>query len=130
MLLEPAAALPLGCCAVLELVEPPAAPSFFSGSVEGALGGVVVVPAALEELDWSFFDISTEAEPEAEPDGAAGAVLEPADEDEEPAGGVVRDTARSPPLSQPVSNPAPSARDTTTAKVESLMCLPPWLGYD
>jgi hypothetical protein len=61
-----------------------------------------------------------EAEPEVAPEGALGVVVEPA-EDDEPAGGVVRETARSPSLSQPVSNPAPSARDTATAKVESLI---------
>jgi hypothetical protein len=63
------------------------------------------------------------AEPELEaapPEGALGVVVEPAEEDE-PDGGVVRETARSPSLSQPVSNPAPSARDTATAKVESLI---------
>jgi hypothetical protein len=72
-----------------------------------------------------------EAEPEGAVDGVLGVVVEPAEEDAEPDGGVVRETARSPAsLSQPVSNPAPSARETATAKVESLMCGPPWLGYD
>ena len=103
-------------------LEPPDAESFFVASADeealedGELG--VVVPDA--ELE-SFFDMSTDAEPEAEPEGAAGVVVEPAEEDEEPAGGVVRETVRSPSLSQPVSNPAPSARDTATARVESLM---------
>ena len=109
-------------------LEPPDAESFFVASADeeeledGALG-VVVPDAELDELEsWeSFFDMSTDAEPEAEPEGAAGVVVEPAEEDEEPAGGVVLETARSPSLSQPGSNPAPSARDTATAKVESLM---------
>jgi hypothetical protein len=119
--LEPAAAL----------VEPPAAVSlsFFSSAVGGVAGVAGVAPeAALEELDSSFFSMPTDAEPEAAP-GALGVVVEPAEEDAEPDGGVVRETARSPAsLSQPVSNPAPSARETATAKVESLMCGPPWLG--
>jgi hypothetical protein len=125
VLLAPAAALPLGCWVelALELVEPPAADWSFFSAVGAALED------ALEELDWSFFWMSTDREPEAAP-GALGVVVEPAEEDAEPEGGVVRDTARSPAsLSQPVSNPAPSARETATAKVESLMCGPPWLGY-
>ena len=108
------------------LLEPPDAESFFVASADeealedGELG-VVVPDAELEELE-SFFDMSTDAEPEAEPEGALGVVVvEPAEEDDEPAGGVVRETVRSPSLSQPVSNPAPSARDTATARVESLM---------
>ena len=106
-------------------LEPPDAESFFVASADeealedGELG-VVVPDAELEELE-SFFDMSTDAEPEAEPEGAAGVVVEPAEEDEEPAGGVVLETVRSPSRSQPVSNPAPSARDTATARVESLM---------
>jgi hypothetical protein len=66
----------------------------------------------------------TLTEPDAELDGAVDGelgVVEPAEEDDEPAGGVVLETARSASLSQPVSNPAPSARDTATARVESLM---------
>jgi hypothetical protein len=108
-------------------LEPPDAESFFVASADeeeledGELG-VVVPDAELDELESleSFFDMSTDAEPEAEPEGAAGVVVEPAEEDED-AGGVVRETVRSPSLSQPVSNPAPSARDTATARVESLM---------
>jgi hypothetical protein len=131
--LAPAAALPLGCCVALELEldEPPAAESFFCVSLDiepdtaaepldGAAGAAV---EELEELE-SFLLMSTLAEPEVEP---AGAVVEPAD-DEEDAGGVVRETVRSPSRSQPVSNPAPSARETATAKVESLICGPPWVG--
>lgn len=66
------------------------------------------------------------------PEGADGVlgVVEPAP-DVGPDGGVVRETARSPSgLSQPASNPAPSARDTATAKVESLICRPPWVGVN
>jgi hypothetical protein len=107
-------------------LEPPDAESFFVASADeealedGELG-VVVPDAELDELE-SFFDMSTDAEPEAEPEGALGVVVdEPAEEDDEPAGGVVRETVRSPSLSQPVSNPAPSARDTATARVVSLM---------
>jgi hypothetical protein len=96
----------------------------------------LVEGAALEPpaADCSFFCTSVDAEPDAGPDGAValpdGVVGVVVPEDAEPDGGVVRETARSPAsLSQPVSNPAPSARDTATAKVESLMCGPPWLGY-
>jgi hypothetical protein len=110
----------------LALVEPPAAGwSFFSASA---------VAEELElEPDGALAGGVTLTEPDAELDGAVDGelgVVEPAeDEDEEPDGGVVFETARSPAsLSQPVSNPAPSAKDTATAKVESLMCGPPWLG--
>jgi hypothetical protein len=123
-LLEPLAALPLsfGWSALvleLELDAPP----------EAELGGVAGV--ALEELEeLSFFDASTDTEPDAEPagadaepDGVLGVVVEPADDDEaEPAGGVVRETARSPASrSQPASRPAPSARETATARFVSFM---------
>lgn len=83
----------------------------------GALGAGAALDE-LEELD-SFLLMSTETEPDCEPAGA-GAVVEPADEDED-AGGVVRETVRSPSRSQPVNSPAPSARETATAKAESLM---------
>ena len=89
----------------------------FSGSLAGAL---LELPAA-DELDSSFFgalgialeglDGSRFCTPEVGP----GAVVEP-----ELAGLFAR-VASSAPRSQPVSNPAPSARDTATAKVESLM---------
>ena len=117
-MVEPLAALPdgevvlLGAVVLeLELLEPPEA-------VEGELG--VVLDA--EELE-SFFDMSADpdAEPDAVPDGVLGVVVAPDEDDAEPDGVVVRETARSPPLSQPVSNPAPSARDTATAKVVSLI---------
>ena len=119
--LEPAAAPPLGALLVeplvdpLALVEPPAA-SFFSLSASAVAEELALLDGA---LDGALGAVLTE--PEAEPEGALGVVVEPAEEEDEPAGGVVRETARSPSLSQPVSNPAPSARDTATAKVESLI---------
>ena len=76
--------------------------------LDGELGGVTV----------------PDAEPDALPDGVLGVVapLEVEPEDEvAPDPGLVRVVARSPSLSQPASNPAPSARDTATANVESLM---------
>jgi hypothetical protein len=97
------AGAPAPAAALLPLVEPLAAGSFFSGA-PGA-GAVLTEP---------------EAEPDGAVDGLLGVVVEPAEEDAPP-GGVVRETARSPSLSQPVSNPAPSAKDTATAKVESLI---------
>lgn len=110
-------ALELG--ALLELLlAPPEAESFFVGSAadeeeldeDGELGGVLALP-----------EVEPEAEPEAEPDGALGVVVEPLD-DVAPEPGVVFETARSPSvLSQPVSNPAPSAKETATAKAESLI---------
>lgn len=113
---EPLAALPLGVDGdgdepeALELDEPPEA---------GALGD------ELDELGELLSLLSTDTEPEAEPEGAvaglAGDVVDPADEDEEPAGGVVLETVRSPSLSHPVSNPAPSASDTATARFVSFM---------
>lgn len=112
--LDPLDALPLGELLIepLELLAPPDAESFFVGSADeedGELGVELIDP-----------------EPDADPDGELG-VLEPADEDV-PEPGVL-ETARSPScLSQPVSNPAPSARETATAKAESLICGPPWVG--
>lgn len=109
-------ALELG--ALLELLlAPPEAESFFVESADeeldddgGELGGVLALP-----------EVEPEAEPEAEPDGALGVVVEPLD-DVAPEPGVVFETARSPSvLSQPVSNPAPSAKETATAKAESLI---------
>jgi hypothetical protein len=106
----------------LELVEPPAAESFLLGSAaedeeleeDGELG-VVALPDA-------------EPEVEPEPDGVEalpdGVELEPAD-DEEP--GALPDlfAALSP---QAVSRLAPSAMETATARVESLISGPPWVG--
>ena len=105
----------------LALVEPPAAESFFVASADD------------EELEEDGGVLGTVAEPdtelELEPEGGVdGVVVEPDDDDADEPGGVVLETARSPSLSQPVSNPAPSARETATAKAESLICGPPWLG--
>jgi hypothetical protein len=113
------------------LLEPPAALSFFS--VEDAAldeEGLLGVVALDEELSFFFdasIDTELEVEPEpdgaaAEPEGAAGEVVE-LDEEEpaEPEGVVVLETARSPSRSQPVSMPAPSARETATAKVVSFI---------
>jgi hypothetical protein len=141
VLLEPLAALPLGCWSLeleLELDEPPAA-----GAEDEPLAGALLEGAALDddELDESaglLASMVTEFEVELEPDGGVAGVVEPDadelelaggvagvvepdEEDEALPGAVVRDTVRSPSLSQPVSNPAPSARDTATARVESLM---------
>jgi len=113
-LLEPLAALPLGCDGAepeaLELDEPPEA---------GALGD-----AELELEELLSLSLSTETEPEAEDelDGVdaepEGEVVEPADEDEPGARAPVVFVAS---RSQAVSNPAPSARDTAAARIESLM---------
>jgi hypothetical protein len=112
-LLEPLAALPLdagGVPEALELDDPPEA---------GALGDAELDD---EELLSLSLLMSTEAEPEAEPEGAvAGEVVEPADDDEAPEGGVVLETVASPSRSHPASNPAPSARDTATARFVSFM---------
>jgi hypothetical protein len=65
--------------------------------------------------------VVTDADPDAEPDGVLGVVVvEPEDDDAPEPGVVVREVARSP-LSQAVSIPAPSARDTATARAESLI---------
>jgi hypothetical protein len=99
----------------LALVEPPDAESCFGASVdeeeladdEGGVAGAVF----------------TDAEPETElPEEGELGVVEPADEDDdEPGVVVVRETARSPSLSQPVRIPAPSARETATASVVSFI---------
>jgi hypothetical protein len=116
VLLEPAPAEPLG------LVE-----------LDGAL---------LDEdedeppLAWSFLLMSTEVDEELEPGAVLGeVVVPPADEDEEPDGEVVEPEGavedeldeRSAPRSHAAISDAPSARETATARVESLMW-PPWLG--
>jgi hypothetical protein len=118
--LEPLAALELGALLLgavvlaepLALVEPPDAESFFVASAD---------EEELEDAGGALGFTFTDAEPEVEPAGADGVVVEPAEEDEEPAGGVVLVMVRSPSLSQPVRIPAPSARDTATAKVVSLI---------
>jgi hypothetical protein len=93
--------------------EPPAALELD----DGELGGVLALPDMAPEPEAVP---EPEAEPEAEPDGELGLVLEPLD-DVAPEPGL--DAARSPSvLSQPVSIPAPSAKETATAKAESLIC--------
>jgi hypothetical protein len=115
-LLEPLAALPLGCDGeapeALELDEPPEA---------GALG-VAELDELEELLSLLFRSAEPEAEPEVEPEGADaepdGEVVEPADEDEPGARAPVLFVAS---RSQAVSKLAPSARDTAVARIESLM---------
>jgi len=121
--LLPLAALPLGeeLGALLEL-EPPDAESFFVASADAE--SFFVASADEEALEDGELGV-VDAEPDAEPEGELG-VVEPADEELEP--GVVLERARSSCLSQPVSMPAPSARETATAKAESLICGPPWVG--
>ena len=114
VLLEPAPAVPLG--------------------LEGALDEDEDEPP----LAWSFLFRSIEVDEELEPDGAVLGVLvvPPADdEDDEPGAAVEPEGAvddeldeRSAPRSHAVISDAPSARETATAMVESLMW-PPWLGY-
>jgi hypothetical protein len=82
--------------------------------------------------------MSTDVEDELEPEGAVLGVeaVPPADDEDEPEGAAVEPEgaveleleARSLVRSQAAINEAPSARDTATAIVESLM-RPPWLGY-
>lgn len=104
-----------------ELVEPPAAESFFVASADeeeldedgGVLGVVVTEP---------------DAEVELEPDGVLAlpdGVVEPEDDEDVAPGARARSPALSP---QAVSKLAPKIIDTATAKVESLICGPPWLG--
>jgi hypothetical protein len=87
-------------------------------------------------LAWSFLLMSTEVDEELEPGAVLGeVVVPPADEDEEPDGEVVEPEGavedeldeRSAPRSHAAISDAPSARETATARVESLMW-PPWLG--
>lgn len=97
---------------LLELDAPPAADeSFFGASADE------------DELeDDGELGVVTVADPDAEPDGVLGVVVvEPEDDDAPEPGVVVREVARSPALSQPVSIPAPSARETATARAESLI---------
>jgi hypothetical protein len=105
--------------------------------------------AALEPPLASFLLMSTDAEPEAEPEGVDGEVVAPAEDEDEPDGVAVlpegavvlldalpegavvvsRDIRLAlPPLSQPATTAVPNATDTARASAESLM-LPPWLGY-
>jgi len=114
------------------------------------LDGVRVEPAPAEPLiveldeelpgvDDGLLLMSTDVDDELEPEGAVLGVeaVPPADEDDEPAGARVEpdgavvlelELARSAVRSQAAINEAPSARETATAIVESLM-RPPWLGY-
>ena len=120
VLLEPLAAEPLGVELELDGVlldededDPPLALSFLFRSIdvdeelepEGAVLGAAVVPLADEDV---------------EPDGAVVA----------PDGEVVVDELeeRSAARSHAVISVAPSASETATARVETLMW-PPWLGY-
>ena len=119
VLVEPLAAEPLGVELELDGVlldededEPPLALSFLFRSIdvdeelepEGAVLGAAVVPLADEDV---------------EPDGAVVA----------PDGEVVEDELeRSAARSHAVISVAPSASETATARVETLMW-PPWLGY-
>ncbi len=118
VLLEPAPAAPLGELELDGLVddedeeEPPLALSFLFRSIE----------------------VDEELEPEGAVLGAA--VVPLADEDDEPGAVVAPDgevvdeelDERSAPRSHAVISVAPSARETATAIVDSLMG-PPWLGY-
>jgi hypothetical protein len=127
VLLEPLAALPLGCSVELELEDaPPDAGALVEGAAlddeleepDGCLLASIVSEFEVE-LDGGVAGVVEPDAEELELGGVAG-VVEPDEEEEALPGGVVRDTV-SPSLSQPVSNPAPSARDTATARVESLM---------
>jgi hypothetical protein len=120
------------------LVEP--APAEPLGALE--LDGLVEDEDEDEPpLALSFLFRSIEVDEELEPEGAVlGAAVVPlADEDDEPGvlgevvapeGAVVVDELeeRSAARSHAVISVAPSARETATAMVESLMW-PPWLGY-
>jgi hypothetical protein len=124
--LEPLAA-PLDGVDDDELDAPPEAESFFVASADEEEledeGGVLgVAPAELEDEEGGVLGFTlTEPEVELEPDGGVdGVVVEPADEDDDAPGCVLVVAVRSP-SPQPVSIPAPSARETATAKVESLM---------
>ena len=116
------------------LVEPPEALLFGASVEDEALDeedGGVALPDIEPEVELSFFfdaSIETELDVEPEPEGAVeaepeGVVVELDDEDEPAPDGVVvvLETARSPSRSQPVSMPAPSARETATAKVVSFI---------
>lgn len=123
-----------GADGVLELLaalEPPDAESCFGASADedeladddGGVAGVVLDELADDEGGVAGA-VFTDAEPETElPEEGELGVVEPADEDDEEPGVVVRETARSPSLSQPVRIPAPSARETATAKVVSLIIM-------
>lgn len=127
VLVEPApAAPPLVLELGEELDEAPPLAGLFDASLE------------LEELDGEeelapgVVEPEEDALPEGELDGDDVVPLD--DEDEEPEGDVVEpegevDEELEPPRSHAVISDAPSARETATARVESLMW-PPWLGYE
>jgi hypothetical protein len=130
------------------LVEPaPAAPPLvleLGEELDDAppLAGLLVVSLELEELEpgddgEELLGELVEPEDDALPEGELlGDEVVPLDEDEEPEGEVVAPEGevdeeleeRSAPRSHAVISDAPSARETATARVESLMW-PPWLGY-
>jgi len=100
------------------------------------LAGLLLESLELEELDGEEELAPGVVAPEDDelPDGELdGELVVPlADEDEEPEGEVVEpegevDEELEPPRSHAVISDAPSARETATARVESLMW-PPWLG--
>jgi hypothetical protein len=88
---------------------------------DGAVDGVLEPDAEELELAGGVAGVVEPDAEELELAGGVAGVVEPDEEEEALPGAVVRDTVRSPSLSQPVSNPAPSARDTATARVESLI---------
>jgi len=138
VLLEPLAALPPDDLSLelLELEAPPAAGALDESAgllasidtepevelePDGAADGVLEPDAEELELAGGVAGVVEPDAEELELAGGVAGVVEPVAEDEALPGAVVRDTVRSPSLSQPVSNPAPSARDTATARVESLI---------
>jgi hypothetical protein len=104
------------------------------------LAGLLVESLELDELEPEGLALGELPAPDEdeEPGVALGEVLAPplADEDEEPEGEVVAPEGEvleeledlSAPRSHAVISEAPSARETATARVETLMW-PPWLGY-
>jgi hypothetical protein len=97
-------------------------------------GGVLDEDEDDPPLAWSFLLMSIEVDEELELGGVVEVVPPADDEDEpgaavEPDGAVVEDELdeRSAARSHAVISDAPSARETATAMVESLMW-PPWLG--
>ena len=112
VLLEPLDALPEGEDELGEELEPDAPPDAESFFVESA---------DEEELEDGELGVLAlpDVEPDAEPDGELGVVVEPADDEDEP--GAVDFEVRSALSPQPVSSPAPSARETATARAESLI---------
>ena len=125
-MLEPLAALPPAAGALDDELDESAgllASIDTEPEVELEPDGAGVVEPDAEELELAG-GVAGVVEPDAEElelAGGVAGVVEPVAEDEALPGAVVRDTVRSPSLSQPVSNPAPSARDTATARVESLI---------